>query len=133
MKTISPEQAVALVRDGAVLIDIREAHEHANENIPGARHHALSQIDAKHPVREGDTVLIYHCKSGARTNMNAKRLAAASANCEVFLLGGGIEQWKRAGLPTSSMNSNKNSAKPARHTSPRSSGGLLSRLTALFR
>jgi rhodanese-related sulfurtransferase len=129
MKTISPEQAAALVRDGAVLIDIRESHEHANENIPGARHHALSQIDAKHPAREGDTVLIYHCKSGARTNMNAKRLAAASANCEVYLLGGGIEQWKRAGLPTSA----KESTEPARQRSPHPSGGLLSRLTALFR
>ncbi len=141
MKTISPERAAALVRDGAVLIDIREAYEHASENIPGARHHALSQIDARHPVREGDTVLIYHCKSGARTNMNAKRLAAASANCEVYLLGGGIEQWKRAGLPTSAKNSSKNSNKssaknsamPAHHASPRPSGGLLSRLTALFR
>jgi rhodanese-related sulfurtransferase len=133
MKTISPEQAAELVRDGAVLIDIREANEHAHENIPGARHHALSQIDAKHPVHEGDTVLIYHCKSGARTNMNAKRLAAASANCEVYLLGGGIEQWKRAGLPTSAKSAAKKSAKSAHHASPRPSGGLLSRLAALFR
>ncbi len=133
MKTISAEQAAALVRDGAVLIDIRESHEHANENIPGARHHALSQIDAKHPAHEGDTVLIYHCKSGARTKMNAKKLAAASGKCEAYLLGGGIEEWKRAGLPTSAKNSNKNSTKPARHASPHPSGGLLSRLTALFR
>jgi len=31
LKTISPDEAAALVRDGAVLIDIREAAEHANE------------------------------------------------------------------------------------------------------
>ena len=137
VETISPERAAELVKDGAVLVDIRETQEHASENIPGARHHALSQIDARHPVREGDTVLIYHCKSGARTNMNAKRLAAASANCEVYLLGGGIEHWKQAGLPTSAKKSNKNSSKsstkPARHASPHPAGGLLSRLTALFR
>ncbi len=125
MKTISPEQAAVLVRDGAVLIDIREANEHAGENIPGARHHALSQIDAKHPVREGDTVLIYHCKSGARTKMNAKRLAAASGQCEVYLLGGGIEAWKRAGLATSA-------GKSARHAAPRQPGGLLGCLAAIF-
>jgi rhodanese-related sulfurtransferase len=129
LKTVSPEQAAALVRDGAVLIDIREANEHASENIPGARHHALSQIDAKHPVREGDTVLIYHCRSGARTRMNAKRLAGAAGSCEVYLLGGGIEQWKRAGLPTSA----KSSRKPAGHAPARQPGGLLSRLAALFR
>jgi rhodanese-related sulfurtransferase len=129
LKTVSPEQAAAMVREGAVLIDIREANEHANENIPGARHHALSQIDAKHPARAGDTVLIYHCKSGARTNMNAKRLAAAAGDRQVYLLGGGIEAWKRAGLPTSA----KPAHKPAHGSGARPQGGLLSRLTALFR
>ena len=133
MKTISAEQAAALLRDGAVLIDIRETHEHAAENIPGARHHALSQIDAKHPVREGDTVLIYHCKSGARTKMNAKRLAAASGKCEVYLLGGGIEEWKRAGLPTSTKRATSSAAKPARHAAAHRSSGLLARLASLFR
>jgi rhodanese-related sulfurtransferase len=127
LKIVSPEQAVELVRDGAVLIDIREAHEHAHENIPGARHHALSQIDAKHPVREGDTVLIYHCKSGARTKMNAKRLATAAGDCQVYLLGGGIEQWRRAGLPTSAATAG------AGRATGRRQGGLLKRLAALFR
>ena len=126
MKTISAEQAARLIDDGAVFIDIRESHEHANENIPSARHHALSQIDAEHPVRAGDTVLIYHCKSGARTKMNAKRLAAASGRSEVYLLGGGIEEWKRAGLPTSADRDGKAAAR-ARPV------GWLSRLVALFR
>ena len=124
-ETISPDEAAALLREGAVLIDIREAKEHANENIPGARHHALSQIDAEHPVREGDTVLIYHCRSGARTRMNASRLAAAAGDCQVYLLGGGIEQWKRAGLPTSTAPDGRAPAQPR--------GGLLDRLMALFR
>jgi rhodanese-related sulfurtransferase len=123
MKTVSPERAVELVKSGAVLIDIRESDEHTNENIPGARHHALSQIDARHPVRAGDTVLIYHCKSGARTNMNAKRLSAAAGDCQVYLLGGGIEAWKRAGLPTS---------KVRQAASGGSQGGFLKRLASLF-
>ena len=42
LKTISPERAAELVRSGAVLIDIREADEHARERIPGAHHHALA-------------------------------------------------------------------------------------------
>lgn len=129
MKTISPERAAELARDGAVLIDIREAHEHANENIPGARHHALSQIGVRHPARAGDSVLIYHCKSGGRTNMNAQRLAAAAGQCEAYLLGGGIEAWKRAGLPTS--------ARPARSAGESGAGeargGFLKWMSALFR
>ena len=124
MKTVTPERAVELINSGAVLIDIRESAEHAGENIPGARHHALSQIDTQHPVRAGDTVLIFHCKSGARTNMNAQRLAASSGQCEVYLLSGGIEAWKRAGLPTS--------AKPAAESGTNQSG-FLNRLASLFR
>jgi rhodanese-related sulfurtransferase len=125
VETISAERAAKLVKDGAVLVDIRETQEHASENIPGARHHALSQIDARHPVREGDTVLIFHCKSGMRTKMNAQRLAAGAGDCDVYLLGGGIEAWKRAGLPTSAGAGVSGNSHPQ--------GGLLNRLAALFR
>ncbi len=38
MTPISPERAAALMRDGAVLVDIRERDEHARERIDGARH-----------------------------------------------------------------------------------------------
>jgi rhodanese-related sulfurtransferase len=123
VETITPERAAALVREGAVLIDIRERGEYANENIPGARHHALSQLDAAHPARAGDTVLIFHCKSGGRTNMHAKRLAGSAGTCRVYLLGGGIEAWKRAGLPTSKTGTHEQT----------SGGGFIGRIAALFR
>ncbi len=99
LKTISPARAAELVRKGAVLIDIREADEHARERIPGARHHALSRIDAEAPARPGDDVLVFHCRSGARTKGNAARLSGASQDCETYVLDGGIEAWKKAGLP----------------------------------
>ena len=91
LKTITPDRAAALVRKGAFLIDVREAHEHAAEHIPGARLHALSTIDQRHPIESGDTVLIFHCKSGGRTKMNAGRLETAAGQCEAYVLGGGIE------------------------------------------
>lgn len=123
IETITPQRAADLVKKGAVLIDVREPQEHAAEHIPGARHHALSRIDAEHPAQAGDSVLIFHCKSGARTNMHARRLAAKAGACEVYLLGGGIDAWRRAGLPTASA-----------PRSPRPDGaGLLNKLSALFR
>ena len=99
LKTISPTRAAELVRQGAVLVDIREADEYARERIPGARHHALSRIDKDTPVRDGDAVLVFHCRSGARTRGKAGRLAAASSACETYILDGGLEAWKKAGLP----------------------------------
>ena len=99
LKTVSPERADELIRAGAVLVDVREADEHARERIPGARHHALNCIDRDSLARKGDDVLIFHCRSGARTKGNAARLAAAAQDCEVYILDGGLDAWKKAGLP----------------------------------
>lgn len=101
LKTISPQHAAELVRSGAALIDIREADEQARERIPGARHHALSLIGNGDVARQGDLVLVFHCRSGARTHGNAARLAAAARSCETYMLEGGLDAWKKAGLPVS--------------------------------
>lgn len=100
LPTISPERASGLIRQGAVLVDIREADEHLREHIPGARHHALSQLDRRNPAQPGDDVLVFHCRSGARTRANTPQLRAAAGSCEAYILEGGIEARKRAGLPT---------------------------------
>jgi rhodanese-related sulfurtransferase len=101
LKTISPKDAAELVRQGAVLIDVRDKDEHAREHIPGARHHALSRIDAETPVQPGEDIVVFHCRSGMRTAGNAARLAAAAEDCQAFILEGGIDAWKKAGLPVS--------------------------------
>jgi rhodanese-related sulfurtransferase len=100
MTPISPERAAELMREGAVLIDIRERDEYRRENIPGARHHAASALDREHPARPGDEVLIFHCKSGARIREHAGRIAGGmSSACESYILEGGIDAWRKAGLP----------------------------------
>lgn len=99
LKTISPAGAAELMRKGAVLIDVREIDEHARERIPGSRHHSLSRLDASSPARAGDEILVFHCRSGGRTAGNAARLSAASQGCEAYILEGGLEAWKKAGLP----------------------------------
>ena len=99
LQAISPARAAQLLRAGAVLIDIREADEYARERIPGARHHALSRIDTDSPARAGDEVLVFHCRSGARTKGSAARLASATPKCETYILEGGLDAWKKAGLP----------------------------------
>ena len=101
LEAISPQDAKRLIKDGAVLVDIREADEHAREYIPGARHIALSKLDeadlAAHP---GQTV-IFHCRSGARSRGQSARLAAKTGEtCKAYFLDGGLEAWRKAGLPT---------------------------------
>jgi rhodanese-related sulfurtransferase len=100
LKPISPERAAELVRGGAILVDIRERDEHARERIDGARHCALSMLEREHPAQPGDTVVIFHCRSGARTAQNAAQLASrVPAGVETYALEGGIDAWRKAGLP----------------------------------
>lgn len=96
LTTLSPREAQAQINSGAVLIDIREADEHARESIPGARSYPLSQFGQNSP--RGDRPMIFHCRSGNRTQVNAARLEAAATG-PAFILDGGIDAWKRAGLP----------------------------------
>lgn len=98
LKTISPADARRLVDEGAVLIDVREADEHARERIPGARNVPLSRIDATDVATPGKAV-IFHCRSGARTLGQADRLARKAGGCEAFVVEGGLDAWRSAGLP----------------------------------
>lgn len=99
LKTISPQEAARLLRDGATLVDVREPDEHARERIPGARSLPLSQLkEAELSVAKGHPVL-FHCRSGARTAGNVLRLAEKAGDWEALIVEGGLDAWKKAGLP----------------------------------
>jgi rhodanese-related sulfurtransferase len=100
LKTITPADAARLLREeGATLVDVREPDEHARERIPGARNLPLSRLEeAEVALHQGRPVL-FHCRSGARTTGHATRLAAKAGLVEAFVVEGGLEAWKRAGLP----------------------------------
>lgn len=95
LQTIDPVAAKRLIDDGALLVDIREPDEHARERVPGARNVPLANLGA---LPANAKAIVFHCRSGARTAGNASRLAAAAA-CEAYILEGGIDAWRKAGLP----------------------------------
>ena len=98
IKHIQPAEAFAMLSHDAVLVDIREMDEWRREHIPAAKHHPLSTIEQSPPQSGG--AVIFHCRSGNRTAANAKRLAATVPGARVFVLDGGLEAWRDAGLPT---------------------------------
>ena len=100
LTSISPEVAARLLREeGATLVDVREPDEHARMRIPGAHSLPLSKLaDADLALHEGRPV-VFHCRSGARTQGHAARLAASAGDCEAYVIEGGLDAWKRAGLP----------------------------------
>lgn len=100
LKTISPGDAARLREDGAALIvDVREPDEHARARIPGALSLPLSRLDQHGPALPQGRPVLFHCRSGARTDANAARLAARAGAVDTYVLAGGFEAWRRAGLP----------------------------------
>jgi rhodanese-related sulfurtransferase len=96
LQTIDPARARLLLEEGAILVDIREADEFARERIPEARNRPLSGLSSL--PGGGAKAVIFHCRSGNRTQVNARRLAAAT-DCQAYILEGGLDAWKKAGLP----------------------------------
>ena len=97
---ISAARAQILVKQGAILVDIREPAEFAAQAIPGSRNLPLSLLSNTKLDIQGPKV-IFLCRSGARTAANDRAL---------FDLGGpgaqvlqnGLMAWAAAGFQTES-------------------------------
>lgn len=83
-----------LAQGDTVLIDVREAAEHAREHIAEARLMSLCKLDPS--ALPADQRIVLYCASGNRSQTAARRLALAG----LAHLEGGLAAWKAAGLPT---------------------------------
>lgn len=97
---LSAAEVAARIKSGkAVLVDIREPGEVAQERIAGSVVKPLSAFGATDLDVQPGRDVIYMCRSGGRTGMNCVRLAACIPG-EAFVLEGGLNAWKAEGLPT---------------------------------
>ena len=87
MKTIDPRSAHALLEQGALLVDIRGADEHARERIPGACCIPLAQLASSPQLQQAGPgrAIVFHCRSGMRTRANAAALETASRGCSAYV------------------------------------------------
>jgi rhodanese-related sulfurtransferase len=96
---LDPSTAKGWLDQGrAVLIDVREADEHARERIEGAKLAPLSRFDPGAIGGDRGKIAVFHCNSGNRTTLEAARLQGAGF-AQAYQLDGGLQGWKRAGLP----------------------------------
>lgn len=98
LKTVSPHTIRQYLDQGAILVDIRSADEYAREHISEARHIPMEQLATDKTALKDETAVIFHCRSGHRTQMNAEILSACVPG-EAYVLEGGLDAWKKAGLP----------------------------------
>lgn len=103
MSTLIPlsaaEVAHRLKDRRAALVDIREPDEAARERIAQAVTAPLSAFETAHLELQPGRDVIFMCRTGNRTGANCDRLAARFADT-AYVLDGGLEAWKAAGLPT---------------------------------
>jgi molybdopterin/thiamine biosynthesis adenylyltransferase len=100
IELLSPAEALHRVRDGAILIDVRESHERATGFAEGALGIARAELEADPqatlPDREAVVLLI--CQSGARSLKAAQALLDAGYR-HIASVEGGTTRWIAEGLP----------------------------------
>jgi phage shock protein E len=73
---ISTKRAVAYLKDGALLIDVRSPAEFSSGHLPNAINLPLEEIEVALPrrVKDKNQVLLLHCQSGMRSGMAKTKL-----------------------------------------------------------
>jgi rhodanese-related sulfurtransferase len=109
LQRVGPEEAKAAAENGAILVDIRQPHQRAEDGtIPGAIYHPRNVLewrmdpacDASDPElsRDLDRSVILVCDEGYTSSLAAasvQELGFANATDLV----GGFQAWRDAGLP----------------------------------
>ena len=94
---VNPVEAADLVRDGAILLDVREQDEWDAGHAPQARHLAMSELNARVGELPQDVQLVCVCHVGGRSAMVTQALNRAG--WQALNLAGGMRAWQAAGLP----------------------------------
>lgn len=95
--SIRPPEAMALVAEGAVLLDVREPAEWRAGRAPKARHIPLGQLPNRLAELPAGRPVVTVCRSGARSRRAAALIARDGR--QVYDLAGGMHAWANAGLP----------------------------------
>ena len=99
MNEVSPIQAHGRMQQGAVLVDVREAHEYEEVHAQGAALMPLSEFEGNYGTLSKDAEIILVCRSGARSE-KAGQFLLDNGYSNVTNLTGGTLAWVQDGLPT---------------------------------
>lgn len=97
---VTPREALALQRAGAVLVDVREPEEIAEGTPAGALTLGRSylELDIEDEVPDKDGTLVVLCAVGQRSLFAAEDLRGLGYR-DVRNLAGGFDRWKDEGIP----------------------------------
>jgi rhodanese-related sulfurtransferase len=97
---VAPNDAIRMMNEGAVLVDVRPANQFKDGHIAGARNVPGDQIadNAKALEKLSGKTLIMYCDSGSLASAAVRTLKRAGLK-NVFSLRGGLAAWRQDNLP----------------------------------
>ena len=102
VKQVEHQAAVALInKQDAVVVDVRTQEEFAKGHIANAHHMPLAQIEQGNTTeidKHKEKPVIVACETGDRADKAATKLVKAGFQ-QVYLLRGGLSQWRASNLP----------------------------------
>ncbi|MFN8562244.1 MAG: rhodanese-like domain-containing protein [Anaerolineae bacterium] len=101
LPTISLNQAVEQIRQGAYILDVRGSSEYAEGHIDGAINIPFGLLPQHLDALPQDRPIIVHCAGGVRAQVAASLLMKHSI-ANFAILEGGLDAWKAAGLALNS-------------------------------
>ncbi|WP_024872494.1 rhodanese-like domain-containing protein [Tolumonas lignilytica] len=102
VKQIDHQAAVALInKQDALIVDVRAQDEFARGHIANSHHIPLAQIEQGNTTeidKHKEKPVIIVCETGSRAETAATKLSK-SGFTQVYLLRGGLTQWRSSNLP----------------------------------
>ncbi len=108
LRRVTPAEAHGAAQEGAVLVDLRSEDERRRQGVlvPGALHHPLSvvhwrldpAVPTSNPKLPLDAHVILLCREGYSSSLAAALLRAIGFPNATDVIGG-VDAWRRAGLP----------------------------------
>jgi rhodanese-related sulfurtransferase len=100
-KSISVEDAVQSIKNGALIIDVREPNEFDQAHLERAFLVPLSSITAEkiQKINPQNKTILIHCHSGKRSKFAADILLSQDYSGEILELDDGIIAWIDANQP----------------------------------
>ena len=113
-QSVGPADAVRLLNQGALLLDVRTQAEFDSGHILDAKHVPQEQLAQAGEAykRYKEKVVVTCCESGARSGA-AARVLQAQGFTNVVNLRGGLQAWRADSLPLVKGESNKKGGRSA--------------------
>ena len=102
-REVNPANALAMIRKGALLVDVREAHEVAKKSfdVPDIMLIPLRELEKRFREIPANRQLIIACHSGNRSII-ATRFLVKHGYRKAINMQNGISRWAKEGLPLKS-------------------------------